>query len=53
MDATENRSRRAGQKVRFAVALVVFGLWVAALAGMAATCTRPPQARPAGPAASP
>ncbi len=42
---------RRAQKMRFGVALAVFGLWVAALAGMAALSARPP--RPAPPAPPP
>ena len=53
MDATSNDGRRAGQRLRFAAALVIFGLWVAGLAGMAATSGRPPQAAKPAPAASP
>jgi len=38
---------RRAQKLRFGVALVVFGLWVAGLASMAALSGRRPQANPA------
>ncbi len=44
---------RRAQKLRFGVALVVFGLWVAGLAGMAALSGRPPQASPRATASPP